>query len=357
MTLIKAIIIAVLLLPAVADAGAIISGGPSKVGMTAENDSGVQIDVKVDSEGHLITANHTESVALPDGLSNTANIDTNHAGIPHPRVVFPYVFNGTTWDRQKSYGGNLSVINQEYMQGIAEGDIPGHVLWTKYGYASAITAEATIWPLNSSYVFPSANTAMSIASSDNTQDKAGGTGALTVTVYYLNDSYVEHTTTVTLNGTTWVDLTPTDTFRINYMVVASVGTGGKPVGNITLADKATHTVNYGYISAGRNHSRMAYYTVPAGKALYINSICGSVVNTAANKSCRVILLATYDEQSDTVLTAGTHFMPFYEGISDGGPLPSCRSAPLVFPATVDIKFNAVSTGTSTVAVTMSGWIE
>lgn len=248
------------------------------------------------------------------------------------------------------------VVSQSYLHTIANDGIAGHELFFKYGYSASITTEALLWPLSTPYINPALETQMSIVSSDNTQDKAGGTGGLVVTIYYLDSDYAEHTTTVILNGTTWVDLSVSNVFRVNYMIVSTVGTGGKPVGNIILADTATKVINYGYISAGRNHSRMLKYTVPAGKTLFISSMCGSIVNTVANKSCRVIMLANYDEQSDTVLGTN-HYLPFYEGISDGGVLPTCEGLILKLPATVDIKINAVSTGTSTVTFTILGWIE
>jgi hypothetical protein len=87
-------------------------------------------------------------------------------------------------------------------------------------------------------------------SSDNTQDKSGGTGALEVTVFGTdeNDLYVEEA--FTLNGTTQVAGT-TKFKRLIAAMLTSCGSGGVGVGNVTIT------------STGQ---AATYLTIPAGQA-------------------------------------------------------------------------------------------
>lgn len=87
-------------------------------------------------------------------------------------------------------------------------------------------------------------------SSDNTQDKAAGTGALEVTVFGTdeNDLYIEEA--FTLNGTTQV--VGTNKFkRLVGAMLTSCGTGGVGVGNVTISNTG---------------QTQTYLTIPAGQA-------------------------------------------------------------------------------------------
>lgn len=256
-------------------------------------------------------------------------------------------------------GTSLRVVAQEYLKSIAEGNIKNHSVWAKIGFIAAATgaSELTITPQGGDYVFPTAAMQMSIRSSDNTNDKASGTGALTVTIYYLDNTYAEQSETVTLVGTTWVDTVATNILRINNMRLATVGTSGKAAGNISLVDKATRAIVYGYIAANNTRQRQLIYTVPLGKTLYITWIQRSGVLTAANKYMRTTLRATYDDKSGAVLTAGKFFMPFSEVSMPGGVNEGDIDLPIKLPATVDIKCNVITDGTAQVQMHLRGWLE
>jgi hypothetical protein len=230
--------------------------------------------------------------------------------------------------------------------------------FTKIGYNGAVGGtEQTLAPgIAVDYVFPAGATSMSMRSSDNTDDKAGGQGALQVTIFYLDTNYAEQSLVVTLTGTTWVDI-GTQMFRINNMRVSSTGTLGKPTGNITLADTATKAIIYGYISAGRNRQRQAVYTVPAGKVLYIQDFTASVMQTAGNKRTLITLYASYDDKLNVVWTNGKHFLGYYELTLGASAQEIISSVALYLPATTDVKINASSDGTSTVTASMRGWTE
>lgn len=250
--------------------------------------------------------------------------------------------------------GKIRVISDPYVYQIAEGNISDHVGWQKIGYNADIqTAEEVVSPQGGTYVWPTGATTVTIESSDNAQDKAGGSGALAVTLYYLTTAYVEKSVTVTLTGTTPAAVC-SDFFRFLNMRVSSVGTGGVPVGNLSLKSGAT---TYAYIRLGKTRARQPVWTVPVGKVLYILTCDHGVIHTAANKSFTMTLKATYDEKSNTVLTSGVHFMPFYEVVNDAGFVPKTFVKPLRFPAQTDIIVVGSSSGTATAECSMEGWVE
>ena len=266
----------------------------------------------------------------------------------------------TLEDLAKSFltGGSVHAPQEPYLTLIAEGDIAGHAPWYKNGFtAGATTSETDIWTGATSYVFPTAEMGMEVVSSDNTQDKAGGTGALTVKIYYLTAAGVAKTETVTLNGTTVVPTAATDIFRVNAFTVASTGTGGKPVGNISLRHLSDTPV-YSQITAGYTKDRNLIYTVPAGKTLYITSIAVSSLNAGADKGCRFTLRATYDDLAGAALTAGIFFFPYFEIAARNGTFMRTFELPLRFVAGTDIKTSVTAEAASTTCtIGLRGWLE
>jgi hypothetical protein len=197
---------------------------------------------------------------------------------------------------------------------------------------------------------------MTLVSTDNTNDIAGGTGALTVTLYYLTNTYAEATEVITLNGTTKRDTVATNILRVNNLRVTTTGTNYAPAGNLSLQGKVNNLV-YGYIRAGFTRQRQFVYTVPLGKTLYMTDARLYGVHTSANKSAIVTLRANYDDKAGTILTAGKFFMPFFEAQLVDAPIVVHYGMPRKFPATVDFMIDATSTGTASISCGFEGWTE
>ena len=109
----------------------------------------------------------------------------------------------------------------------------------------------------------------SVASTDNTNDKAAGTGGLTAIVRGIaKTTFLEVEELITLNGTTAV-LTTAEFIRINEIILATVGTNGSNTGTITatLNSQTQATMPIGY-----SRSNGLFYTVPAGQFLAIDRI-------------------------------------------------------------------------------------
>jgi hypothetical protein len=257
-------------------------------------------------------------------------------------------------------GNKPRVSSSPYLYDIAEGNVTGHVGWSKTGFNGDVdNAEEDMWPYGGLYVFPAAATKMDLVSSSANDDGAPvNTGALTVTIYGLAANYTELSETLTMNGTTPVT-TANTYFRINNMRVASVGTNGSPVGNLTLSETGGTTYRYAYIRAGFHRQRQFIYTVPFGKTLYISSMTVSGVNTASGHWCRFTLRANYDEKSDIIL-ATNHFMYFaeYQVVDQSFLRTFCL--PMKFPATTTIRMNVVSDASGANEICSCearGWLE
>lgn len=117
---------------------------------------------------------------------------------------------------------------------------------------------------------PQGTNAQRSVKSTSANDASAGTGAQSVTINYLDTSFVAHSETVTLNGTTAVNTVGTNIAFIESMVVATVGTGGGNAGTIELFTAVTGGGSiWGSIAAGDNQTFWAHHYVPSGVTCYI----------------------------------------------------------------------------------------
>lgn len=252
-------------------------------------------------------------------------------------------------------GGKLRTSSAPYLYDIAEGNVPGHTTWSMMGYNAALTTtQETLWPNSSEYAFMATKAQLEVVSSDNTQDKAGGTGALTVQVNYLTDTYAEGSVTLTLNGTTAVatGASHASIWRVNSFFVKTAGTGLVPVGNLTLR-VAGGGATVGYIPAGKTAARTGVYTVPLGKTLYVTSFGVSAVGV---KYVLFTLHANYEPNSAALLQRGL-FLPLSEIALLDTPYNKLLDMPLALPATTDLKVSATAEAAAIGTCHLRGWLE
>lgn len=110
--------------------------------------------------------------------------------------------------------------------------------------------------------------------SDSIADTSAGTGARTILITGLDANYAEISETITMNGTT--NVTTTNSYlRLNHMVVKTVGSNNRAVGEITASNNADTQVICSIpevYSYSLNNNTSTLYTVPAGKTLYVTDI-------------------------------------------------------------------------------------
>jgi hypothetical protein len=250
----------------------------------------------------------------------------------------------------------LRVSSMPYGYDIVEGNITGHTPFFKTGYnADVDAAEEDMWVVGGMYVFPAASQRMEVVSS-STADAAAGTGALTIKIWYLTNTFVEKTEVVTLTGVTPVPTVATDIYRINAFRVLTAGTGGSAAGTIDIRHITLGTI-YSRIAIGNTRARNSIYTVPVDKTLYISQLSCSVGNSAGGRYARFTLRATYDDQAQA--TSGLLY-PYYEiGIQDSA-YNMHLDFPIKFPTGTDIKMSVIGDATSADAIctcTYRGWLE
>lgn len=255
---------------------------------------------------------------------------------------------------------NGLLVSMDYQTAIARGLIEGASLFRQIGRNLDIDdVREDAWEEGGTYVFPSnSGIQMRVVSTDNTNDKAGGTGALTVDVHYLDANGAEREETVTVNGTTPVNTVATNIRRVQDFHVKSAGSTGLAAGKISLTNTAG-TVTYSSIGANNGRSRQAIWTIPAGKVGFINEILVSGNATGGGVADYVegYLRATCD--FDGTLLPG--IFNFKGGLiqSNSGVWQPMLS-PIIVPALGDIKMSISSRSASSNVLAVAGfagWME
>lgn len=170
---------------------------------------------------------------------------------------------------------------------VAKGNVSKHSLITKFGHNPTVNTGTTpedIWNYGGAYVAPTTARVHAIVS-DSANDTSAGTGARTVLIIGINDSYARTTETVTMNGTTPVN-TVNSYLHIHLMQVQAVGSGGVNAGNITATAATDATVTCS-IDATHGQSESAVYLVPSGYTAYIMRVRARMNNSTANSAAVV----------------------------------------------------------------------
>lgn len=253
-------------------------------------------------------------------------------------------------------GSQLRTISTPYTYQIAEGNISGHERFRLLGYnADVDAAEETVWNYGGIYTFPPSAQTLEVIS-DNSYDCAGSNGARTVTIQYLDATYREKSTTVTMAGSTAVATSASDIYRINRLDVVTAGSANAAVGNIDVRETDDSPI-YGRINAGRVREAMSVYTVPAGKKLYITGLYTAIGGSGVGKygEFRWKANTDYDGNSTGAIMRERMLML----VEDGGtqvqftvPIPVSGCVDM----RVDVKGNATNEN-AVCSVEMGGWEE
>ena len=129
---------------------------------------------------------------------------------------------------------------------------------------------------------------VSVASTDNTNDNAAGTGALTVRVSGLDSVGVAQSETVTMTGTTKANTVNTYSAVFSVLVLttgtnnANTGTIWVGTGTFTAGVPAVRMLS---MEISYNVSHSGYYVVPAANTLYLRQLITTVASS--NKEVEV----------------------------------------------------------------------
>lgn len=256
----------------------------------------------------------------------------------------------------KFIDGKPRVSATPYTYDISEGNISGHISWSKIGFATVGTTEQDMWfPNSGAYVFPTSGIQMMLKSTavGDRLTAPLGSGAWSVNLYYLDSGYIPKSESITLNGTSGVNTVATDIYRVQNMRVSAVGTNGKPYGNLLLTDTAGARI-YGYISSGQTRMRQCIWTVPASSTLYVTQVRIGA-NTTAGKMTKFTTRANFDDKS-LAYTSG--FMIAYnEFMTVDTPFTLDLNPPTKLPQKTDLKVVQIGEAAGTAVCSLRGWYE
>jgi hypothetical protein len=185
------------------------------------------------------------------------------------------------------------VISREFLLEVKKGNVIGHKLVEKFGAASAIPTSLTVISSAQTYETPTALTSLELVSDDNTNDIAGGTGALKVQVFGIGTGYAEVSEEITLNGTTAVALS-NQYYRIYRMKVIESGQYASPTqsshNSIITLRVASAGATWATIekdgSFGLGQSEIGAFTTPAG---YTGFLLSKNIGFEASKNASVFM--------------------------------------------------------------------
>ena len=157
--------------------------------------------------------------------------------------------------------------NAGSMVEIAGNLVPSKFVFTTY-HTKALSTAAILGEFEALSITDIVDTAttMYYASTDNTNDKAGGTGAFTMKTHGFGDDDagvpVYKNETITLTGTTKITGSQTFDFIPFYHEVLTAGTGKNPAGDLKIGS-SDHTAVYGVIKDGLNQSSILLIDLPS----------------------------------------------------------------------------------------------
>jgi len=152
------------------------------------------------------------------------------------------------------------------------------------------TSFETIGNTNADAVLPViAGADIDVVSADNSSDIAAGTGARTIKITYLDDSFNQASEEITLTGTTPVELTEQNITFIQDAELLTTGTDLIAAGAITIADVTGGGV-HGLIDVGSRNMATCQWMVPAGHSGYVHGFWADVDAVAAGQGTAEVAL-------------------------------------------------------------------
>jgi hypothetical protein len=187
-------------------------------------------------------------------------------------------------------------------------------------------------------------------------DKSATLGAHAVKIEYLDGAFAQKSEIGILNGTTVIPTVNLDLYRINSWRIIAAGGNNRPTGNLTLRNLADTPV-YGYISAQFTRARGGFYTVPAGKTLYITNGSFGFSLAAGTKWEYARLYLRANREPATGFFTGTLFYNYGEILANNSSVPFEWHTPQKFTAGTDIRIDGIASAAGVAVSVVRGWLE
>ena len=226
----------------------------------------------------------------------------------------------------------------------------------KFGTNNSVSASGlqTVWPYSADWV-PSQvfNEKLRIKAGGDANDTAAGTGARSIQVTFLDDSWNMVQETLTTAGASASSATTANCVRLLHVDDVTSGTyHGNNIGDITL--ELTGGNIMGFVAAGVGSTEQAILTVPAGKTAYVTEI---FVSVGQGDSCDVKMM---DVKDASVVSAPFEAAHEDWNISDfSGAQVFPMHTFLKFPEKADVWFEAeriTGSGSARVSIDFSYYL-
>lgn len=200
--------------------------------------------------------------------------------------------------------------------------------WTKFGYRAGLTAasgEETVWGTTGNFTPQSAAETYTVAY-NSTTDGEGTTGALTLTVYYVDGVTGKDTIGVHTLGSDGSDTTTFSAYGINRIAVSSSGSADKNTNVITFTGSDSSLVA-GAVPALASVTNQCIFTTAADVDVVAKLVFINVGKTGGGGNVKVVVKGYVYNRSpaDTVYeifrvlvdTSVEATIPLYEPIGFG----------------------------------------
>lgn len=256
------------------------------------------------------------------------------SGEPIPHQMWDEV-----WSRYVAY-------KVPFLTAVSMGLIPGYKRASAVGYNPSINTGtvADVWE-GTSLLFPWLDSPTQCqVRSTSALDTGAGTGLRTVRIDALDSSGAEAPVTLTLNGTTPVQL-PALISASNGLVGMSAGSLETNQGDIILEDTVGGQMR-GIIKATEGASHQAPYTVPAGYQFILPQMFINVSNVTGGPA-QFVQMRTYFRANASAVSRKTLIL----GASTYQPYPHIADPAIVLPAGFRFSMRITSVSTNGAAVT------
>jgi len=213
------------------------------------------------------------------------------------------------------------------------GNVTGREMGGFTGRSTLIgSTTSDVWDEGGIMVYPTAAETWELLSTD-ADDTSAGTGARTVLVTSLSDTFVPQVNLVTLDGTTPVTVSGTHFRPIGITVLTSGSINGNNEGTLRCRNASGGAVRMTALP-GRGRSFNSHYTVPAGKVARAVQITPFVPK---NEDVQLNPRLNLRTDSDSAWIDGG-VEPLYQGA-----FTFIENNPLGLVAGTDLKIEAAST--------------
>jgi hypothetical protein len=277
-----------------------VSGNVNLVEAVRVNNTEAQM-IPVYLVGNVLTVNQGTSPWVTTG---NANVTGNVSITQMPGITGNVGVVGNVNVTQGTSPWTVSALNTTTNSGsfewqVARGAVTGAVAVNVFGHQDLISITPwAVWDRAADYVFPTTASQLTVVSTSATDNNT-----CRVTIFGLDADWNPLVEQVALTGTNTV--TTAGTFlRINQMLMTAPATG--QINNVgTITAKIGDTI-YAQINPGIGKTKMAVYSVAAGKSFYltqITALAGSATGTSKYMNFQAVIKNNLTGVSFTLLQA------------------------------------------------------